>query len=120
MCIRDSDRDIFADPTDSDDGKCKGSTTEAHLPAQEIPAYPPNNSQLTVQPPRGPKAPSAARVRGGQCFADRFERRNGDRGPTATVTGYADHMREAQKPQGGRRTGETVTAEAGSAHNSCD
>ena len=40
--------------------------------------------------------------------------------PTATVTGYADHMREAQKPHGGRRTGETVTAEAGSAHNSCD
>ena len=40
--------------------------------------------------------------------------------PTATVTGYADHMREAQKPRGGRRTGETVVVEAGSAHNSCD
>jgi len=33
--------------------------------------------------------------------------------PTATVTGHADHMREAQKPQGVRRTGETVTVEAG-------
>jgi hypothetical protein len=29
-------------------------------------------------------------------------------------------MREAQKPRGGRRTGETVVVEAGSAHNTCD
>ena len=107
---RTHEHDIFADPTDSDDGKCKGSTTEAHLPSQEIPAYPPNDSLLTVQPPRGPKAPSAARVRGGKV---RRPIRTTEWRPRTPPRPSPDTRTTCDKPRSRRVVGEPAKQDGG-------